>query len=399
MICEVCNSNISNKIFLNLGKQPLCDDLIKINSKKISRLYKLELIYCNNCFTVHQKYQVPKKKLFPKSYHYRSNLTKDVLDGMKNFSFQCTRYIASNKKKPVVLDIGSNDGSLLDLFKKKGYVTIGVEPTNACKSKNNKKHNIYNNYFDLELALKIKKDFKEIDLITFTNVFAHIEDLIQLIKSLKILIGKNTILAIENHYLGSIVNKFQFDTFYHEHPRTYSLNSFNFIAKKLELPLFNFTFTKRYGGNIRVFLGNRKQSDLNKLKLNQTIKNEKKFKNNLYRFQKKIDVWKIKTKKLLIKQLNYQDKLYFKAFPGRASILINLLELNHDKIYGVFEKNNSPKVGNYIPGTRIKIFNDKVLFKLKEKPKVVVNLAWHISNEIRDYLKKNKIKSKVLDIL
>ena len=71
----------------------------------------------------------------------------------------------------------------------------------------------------------------KIDLICFTNVFAHIENLNELLKNLKALINKDTVLIIENHYLGSILKKNQFDTFYHEHPRTYSLKSFSFIAK------------------------------------------------------------------------------------------------------------------------------------------------------------------------
>ena len=76
--------------------------------------------------------------------------------------------------------------------------------------------------------------------------------------------SNSTILVIENHYLGEVINKTQFDTFYHEHPRTYSLNSFDFISKKLQSNLFKFQFPKRYGGNIRVFISKsfKKNSDI-----------------------------------------------------------------------------------------------------------------------------------------
>jgi hypothetical protein len=67
----------------------------------------------------------------------------------------------------------------------------------------------------------LKKELRNIDIITFTNVFAHIEDFKNLLQSLKNIITKDTLLVIENHYLGEVIKKNQFDTFYHEHPRTY----------------------------------------------------------------------------------------------------------------------------------------------------------------------------------
>ena len=112
-------------------------------------------------------------------------------------------------------------------------------------------HKIYQN-FEKKTADKILKKYKKIDLFTFTNVFAHIENLNELIDNLKYLISRDTILLIENHYLGSVISKNQFDTFYHEHPRTYSATSFIHISKKLNMSIKKIEFPKRYGGNIRV---------------------------------------------------------------------------------------------------------------------------------------------------
>ena len=113
-----------------------------------------------------------------------------------------------------------------------------------------------------------------IDVITFTNVFAHIENFKDLIKSLKNLITKETLIVIENHYLGEVIKKNQFDTFYHEHPRTYSLNSFYFISKLLNMNIVKYEFVRRYNGNIRVFFGNKNLSNNKKLKEN--LKKKKK---------------------------------------------------------------------------------------------------------------------------
>ena len=78
--CKICNSINLTKA-LDLGQNPLCDDLIKLNSKKNNRLYKIQISICRNCLTAFQDHEVDKKKLFPKNYHYRARFTKDVLDG------------------------------------------------------------------------------------------------------------------------------------------------------------------------------------------------------------------------------------------------------------------------------------------------------------------------------
>ena len=209
--CELCGNKNLTKV-LDLGSNPLCDDLIVIGSNKKNILYKIVIMLCMKCLTAHQKHQVKKKILFPKKYHYRARFTDDVLKGMKNLVNE-TEKISGILKNKTVLDIGCNDGSLLNFFNKKGCKTIGVEPTNACIDVNKKKHIIYKNYFDASTVIKIKRKFKKIDIITFTNVFAHIEDLQSLIKNLKKIINEKTILVIENHYMGAVLKNKQFDTF------------------------------------------------------------------------------------------------------------------------------------------------------------------------------------------
>ena len=139
-------------------------------------------MFCENCLTAYQKYNIAKKTI-SKKYHYRSANTKDVLIGMNDLVEKIQK--KKNLKKKIVLDIGCNDGSLLDIFRKKGSITYGIEPTNAYLEAKKKGHKIFNNYFNLNISNKIKKRIKNFDVITFTNVFAHIEDFKDLIQSLK----------------------------------------------------------------------------------------------------------------------------------------------------------------------------------------------------------------------
>ena len=392
--CTVCEKSKINSV-LDLGFHPLCDDLIKLNSKKKCKLYKVTILFCKECKTAFQKYEVPKKILFPQSYHYRSNLTEDVTQGMRGIIQESSKIFKSLKNK-VVLDVGCNDGSLLDFFKKKKAITVGIEPTGAYKEASSKGHKIYNNYIDEGTVKKIKKNFSNIDIITFTNVFAHIEQFRELLKNLKNLISKNTVLIIENHYLGSIIEKKQFDTFYHEHPRTYSLTSFVNISKKLDMNLFKVKFPKRYGGNIRIIFSKNENKNI---KISNYLKKEKNFFYKLKLLNKDISKWKYNKKTVINKLVKRYGPLPAKAFPGRAAILIKLLDLSEKEIFGVFEQRESVKIGHYVPGTRIPIISDDNLKRMINKKMPIINLAWHIKKEIKRYLRKKNIQNKIIDIL
>lgn len=395
--CQICNNTLVK--FLDLGKQPLCDDLKKKPNK--NKFYKLQVTFCNNCITAFQKYNIDKKKLFPENYHYRSANTKDVLDGMSDLVNKISD-IKKGLKDLNILDIGCNDGSLLDFFKKKGSKTYGVEPTGAFKEAKKKKHIIFNQFINSKSSRIIKRNIGNIDVITFTNVFAHVENLNDLLKSLQILISSNTLLVIENHYLMEVIKKNQFDTFYHEHPRTYSLSSFIGISRLLNLKIKKYQFVKRYNGNIRVFLCQAKKGEkilLNK-KIQTDVKKEKKLAKNIRYMQARIDSWKLKKKKFIVDLNKKYGTLPAKAFPGRASILINLLGLGSNNISKIYEKNGSLKINKYVPGTDIKILKEKY-FHIKERKKgIILNLAWHISSEIKNYLQKNlKYRGKIIDII
>ena len=392
--CEVCDNKNLIEV-LKLGNHPLCDDLIKINTNKISKEYPIELLFCEKCKTVHQKWQLNKEILFTKNYHYRAFITKSIVNSLINFAESLENFLNSGKTLKI-LDIGCNDGSLLNFFKAKGHKTFGIDPSDAIDIAKRNGHYTIKDYFTSKLAKKLKNSQIIPDLITFTNVFAHIEDLNDLCKAIKIISKKTTIIAIENHYLGSILKKNHFDTFYHEHPRTYSIKSFEYIAEKLSLNILKVEFPIRDGGNMRVIMG---RKEFYHKTFNYKFHDESDFMKKILMMQNKTNNW-IKNCRILIKQLlrlNNNKPIVAKAFPGRATILLNLLNLDVDTIETVYEIKDSIKTGYYIPGTRIPIRPEKELFT-NESPKVILNLAWHISEAVRNNLKNNKIKSKIFDI-
>lgn len=395
MNCEVCGSKQLIKV-LDLGDHPLCDELIEIGEKRKNVLYPIKIKLCQNCKTALQEFNVDKKLLFPDNYHYRSKNTKDVVNGMKKLVQVILKNYGSIQNKKI-LDIGCNDGSLLDFFKEYGAITFGVEPTNASKSAIKNGHTIFNEYFTFELVNKFLNNFGRPDIITFTNVFAHINNLPELINNLKLIIkNHDTLLVIENHYLGSVLKYKQFDTFYHEHPRTYSLNSFVNISKLLKMNIDLVEFPERYGGNIRVFL-NKKKLIKAKNNLKKYLDNETNLLEGFINLNNYIDSWKINKKNEIINAFQRHGPLVGKAFPGRAAIPIKLLNLDNQIISAVHELDNSEKCGHYIPGTNIPIKKDKEYDKSYRGP--ILNFAWHIKEEIHAYLKSKEIYNEIIDII
>ena len=396
--CEVCGSDTLDEV-LDLGLHPLCDDLVPVGSQTQCREYPIVVMFCKKCKTGLQKYQVPRVDLFPQSYHYRSRFTGDVLSGMASIVESLEQRFGSLQGK-TILDVGCNDGSLLDLFLAKGAVTIGVEPTGAYVDATERGHVILNEYFSDLTSQTILKSHPAIDVITFTNVFAHIEGLPHLLEALIPLIGDDTVIVVENHYLGSVLERFQFDTFYHEHPRTYSVHSFMEIAKSLDREVIEIEFPERYGGNLRVTFGKPGTTQGNAVSLiRESLQREQKFFEQFSDLRSFISAWRVDKKSELQSLVQAKGRLVAKAFPGRASILVALLGLTNEEIECVYEKPGSLKIGHYVPGTRIPIKSDEEMFPRLPTLEVLLNFAWHIPQEIQGYLTKANYKGAIVHIV
>jgi SAM-dependent methyltransferase len=386
--CEVCEGNELVPV-LDLGAQPLCDDLVPIGSSAEVKKYPLELLACPRCLTVHQKYQVEKKLLFPQTYHYRAAMTEDVLAGMRELVELAGRACGDLRGK-AVLDVGCNDGSLLNIFKSKGAFTVGIEPTGAAKDAKGRVDYVIEDFFGASSVETYLSHHPKPDIITFTNVFAHIENLNDVIGNLRKLLKPDTCIVIENHYLGAVVERKQFDTFYHEHPRTYSLRSFEHIARKLDLAIGHVDFPNRYNGNIRVLL--RKTTSAVSAKVDETD-----FLSAFEGITHYIRNYKIELRDRIQRLVSAHGPLSAKAFPGRASILLNYFELTEEHLRATYERSASPKVGYYVPGTRIEI-RDEVEFFADSGAPVLVNLAWHISKEIHSYVRAKGYQGDIVEI-
>lgn len=393
--CEVCGSmRLSPAI--NLGTHPMCDDLVPIGETRVCKEYPIEILFCEECRTAHQRFHIPKHALFPRTYHYRSRNTADVLNGMKDLVDACEAALGALASRKI-LDIGCNDGSLLSLFAEKEAIVFGIEPTGAAADAAQRGHVVINDYLSEAVADDFVRRYGQPDVVTFTNVFAHIEDVKGVLRALQLICHRQTLIVIENHYLGSILDKNQFDTFYHEHPRTYSLTSFVHIARSMGREIVRAEFPKRYGGNIRVFLGEPHDRTLNDRGWHSTLETEKQFGRRLDRLAENVALWRTRKGDKIRRIVAQEGPMSAKTFPGRAAIPIKVLGLTVEDVSEVFEKPGSAKIGHYIPGTRIPIRCDDDFDTGSRGP--LLNLAWHISAEIETYMRNRGFAGRIIDII
>ena len=393
--CQICNS-VDLLNFADLGYHPTVNDFIAFDSKPSTiEYYPLDLFYCPECSLVQIATIVDPKKIFPKNYAYRSGTTNILIDNFKDLAKKASNLI-NFKSTDLVIDIGSNDGTLLQNFKKLNLRILGVEPTDVATLAIKNGIETYNNLFNEESSLEIQKVYGKARLITAANVFAHIEDIHGVVRGIKNLLDSDGIFISENHYLGSLIDTLQYDTIYHEHLRHYSLKSLSALFAMHDLEIFHAEKIPTHGGSIRVFSckqGLREKTETYLKLLNEEPKNEDE-KKIIEMFDQRVRFSRIEILFALLKIKLQNKTIAGISAPSRASTLINYLGLNNQIIDYICEVDHSLKLNKCIPGTNIPVVSEKKLYV--EQPDYAFLFSWHIADELIPKLRKNGYKGKFI---
>ena len=391
--CQITGSKKLKKI-ISLGNIPFVNDTKKINSKNTLTLSApLELYYCNKSKLVQLNIEIDKEILFPKSYPYTSSTTKILRDNFSNLRDQVNK-MNFLKKNDLVIDIGSNDGNLLSNFKDI-YRVLGVTPETIGKIAIKKGIPTIIGYFDDQTAKIIKKRHGKAKLITATNVFAHISEVNKLVQNIKKCLKPNGVFISESHYLLSLLETNQYDTIYHEHLRYYSITSLRNLFSKHGLEIFKVEKINTHGGSIRVYASRKKINKIDS-SVKKLSNKEKNLEKKLFTFKNKIKKTKVNFYKILsrIYENNINLKIAGISAPSRSTTLINYLGLDENIIEYIFEVKGSKKIGNYVPGTKIKIIEEKIQ-NLKKFDYLII-FSWHIKKDLIKILKKKGYKGKFI---
>lgn len=391
--CQI--SGLKNlKSILFLGYLPPVNSLKKINSDAAEeKFFPAELLYCQTSKLVQLSCIVDKKILFPYSYPYTSSTTKALRDNFSNLYLEVTKKIKL-KSYDLVVDIGSNDGNLLSNFKNHHKV-LGITPEKIGKIAIKKGIPTIINYFNAKTAKQVLQKYGKAKIITATNVFAHIDNINSIIKSILKILTKDGIFISESHYLLPLIKEVQYDTIYHEHMRYYSLQSLKYLFKKNNLEIIDAKEISTHGGSIRVYAARKNCYKVSK-NVKKIIEKEKIYLNtkSFAKFNKKVTLSKTGLYNLVHDIKNKNKSIFGVGAPSRATTLISFVGLDHNLIDCVLEIEGSYKIGNYIPGTKIPIISENIL-KTK-KPDYLMLFSWHIADELKKNLRKKGFKGRFI---
>ena len=391
--CQISKKRDLIKV-LSLGYLPPVNNYHPINKPKIEEIFfPAKLLYSKSSKLMQLDTIVKKEIIFPKSYPYTSSTTEVLRENFKDLFVECKK-LNLMKEGDLIVDIGSNDGNLLSNFKK-NYRVVGVTPESIGKIAIKKGINTLLRYFDKNAVSLILDKHGKAKLITATNVFAHIDNIDQLMKNIVKLLDSDGIFITESHYLVSLIKTVQYDTIYHEHMRYYSLTSLDYLFKKYGLKIFYAKKILTHGGSIRVYVTKSKKYKKDK-SVTKILNFEKKYltNKNFAIFRKKVVLSKLNLHTLLKKIKTNNKKILGIGAPSRAATLVNYVGLNEDILDCILEINGSYKIGKYMPGTNIPIINEKYLKKYK--PDYLLLLSWHISKQLIRIFKKKGFRGKFI---
>ena len=389
--CRICSSKKLNG-YLDLGKQPFSNSFLNYKDIKKERKFPLATVLCKNC-GLSQLSIIPNTKFIFSKYDYLSSSSKALSD---HYKLLVEKLVKDYKilPKDAVLDIGCNDGILLNHYPKNFNNVLGIEPSDASKHIKQKRIKLIKDFFNYKTSINYLKKFKKPKIVTITNVLAQLDNLNDFGKSLQNITDKKTLVVIEFPYILDMIKKTLFDVVYHEHLSYFSLTPLLYLFNKFNIKIIDFEKINfgASGPALRVFLAKKNSKyKISKKVINQ-IKYEKKWgikKIKKYKLFKKIT----KKKKNRIKKiinLKYQQGFKLGCFtaPAKGNTLLNSLNLEK-KIIQFTSENNRKKINKYTPGTHLKIISDKEF--IRKKFDYAILLSW---NYKKFFLTKSLFKKR-----
>lgn len=392
MKCQICKSNTEQ--FLDLGKHPPCDFLNKHElSQEIT--YPLTVYFCPTCGLVQLGETVDQKMLFmPRSgYHHIAALSSSFLKHLDGLALTTVERF-NLTRNDLMVEIGSNDGALLEAFQKRGVKILGVDPTDVTQIALKKNLATLRKFFNKDVAVEIADTYGKAKVMTALNTFAHVSSLESVVQGIRILLADDGVFISENHYVLDLVNELQYDFIYHEHSRYYSLRSLVFLFNMFDMDVFDIERIPTHSGSIRVFVCKRGAYPVSD-SVPSLLKEEERLGLSTYKdFATKVRVHQ-KSFKEMLQRIHVKGKtIAGLTFPARAVTLLNSCGLGSETLCYITELSHL-KIGKFSPGTHIKVVDQKILFG-EDAPDYGLLLSWHIRDELIPRFREKGFKGKFI---
>jgi hypothetical protein len=388
MKCRHCRAELKHT-FIDLGSSPPSNSyLLKEALREDEKCYPLKVMVCDHCWLVQTEDHVKVDAMFASDYAYFSSYSTSWLVHAKNYVEKVSSkfYLNSNS---MVVEIAANDGYLLQYMYDKNIPCYGIEPThNTAQAAREKGIEIVEDFFGVDLAIRLSKNGRRADLMIANNVLAHVPNINDFVKGFSILLKPNGVATFEFPHLLNLINKNQFDTIYHEH---YSYLSFNAVCKIFNfngLDVFDVEHILTHGGSLRVYA---QLITSGSYKVNQNVLDLKEIENragmnkiDTYQgFQKQAEDIKNNFLAFLNKTKNDGRSVVGYGAAAKGSTLLNFAGVSKDLLPYVVDKSEA-KQDKFMPGSRVPIMKETQL--KKDRPDYVVIFAWNIQDEIIEQL-------------
>jgi predicted TPR repeat methyltransferase len=251
--CRFCQNENLTKI-LDFGNVPLAGGFLRSDQRSDEKFYPLALQFCRDCTLVQVQDSIPPATLF-RNYFYFSSSIQTLVGHFAEFAEE----VVSRFEDPsaaLVVEIGSNDGVFLKPLTNRGVTAVGVEPaTNVVASIDTPGLNVVNEFFNEEVALRVREQYGLADTIVSSYTLAHIDDMTGVLNGVKALLKKEGQFVFEVYYLGALMDELQYDMIYHEHVNYYSMAALTSFFKRFGLEIFDVKALSLRGGTMRYYVG------------------------------------------------------------------------------------------------------------------------------------------------
>jgi len=381
-VCRSCGKTGLTMI-LSLGQMPLANALLTARQlDQPEQLYPLDLVLCPHCALVQITETVQPEKLF-REYLYFSSFSDTVL----HHSQELVRRLISERcldSNSLVVEVASNDGYLLQYYKRALIPVLGIEPAvNVARvAQEERGIDTLSEFFDVELARWLKDQGKDADVVHAHNVLAHVAELKGFVQGIQLLLKDDGVAVIEVPYVKDMMDRMEFDTIYHEHLCYFSLTSLDKLFKKHGLILADVERIPIHGGSLRLFLthdGGRKQGKrVQDLLQKEALWGVDRIEFYLG-FRERVEKIKMSLRSLLRFFKRSDKRIAAYGAAAKGTVLLNYCEIGREYLDFVVDR-NPYKQGRYMPGVHLPIYSPKKL--IEEMPDFVLLLTWNFVVEI-----------------
>lgn len=358
--------------------------------------FPAELLHCSQCQLVQLGYVADPVIIFPPEYPYTSGTTRILRENFADLQREATALLGLSGSEFVV-DIGSNDGTLLKNFKNARHPVLGIEPSLAAKLAEQAGIPTLMTFFGKESAQQVLEEKGKVRLITAANVFAHILKPNDVVSAIASLLTDDGVFISENHYLLPLLQTVQYDTIYHEHLRYYSLHSVKALLERHGFTIFHVKRIPTHGGSIRVYASKSKSYVVDD-SVTTLLAEEREAglvgTGWIDSFRKRVLASKIGLYELLAGIKREGKSVVGIGAPSRSSTLINYVGLDDGMIDCVYEISGSKKINKFVPGRNIPVRDERLLYE--SQPDFALLLSWHIADELITNLRKNGYRGQFI---